>query len=124
MKIFTKICLPALCLFLGSCYVYKPYEVDEELPVEEQEIPPIEQQLQANKNYKVFTQDSMDYKVKMVKWEKDSAVFHLKGNENKEFKIAKKDIEEVKFRKFSFLKADGLTLLGYAGIIVGVILLL
>ncbi len=117
-----------LLLLLTSCYVYKPLEptVDEE--GNEVPVPPIKEQLEKDRLYKVEVAiDSVrtkTYKIQFDQFEGDSIVGKINANETKVVKLDSNKVQLLKHRNFQPWYSNGLTILAYAGIIVGVILLL
>ncbi len=107
--------LPLLfLLFTTSCYVYKVPELKEgEKP------PTIEQEIQPQKMYNIFSQGK-EYKVQAIEWDGDSLVTYEKRNPKKIKKFAKSDINGVEHRQFSRGRSDALTfgIYGLAAVII------
>ncbi|MFV0531167.1 MAG: hypothetical protein ACK5MD_06980 [Flavobacteriales bacterium] len=81
------------------------------------------QDLKEDAYYKVFT-DKTSYKIRYKKADQDSIYGHKKDNEKKTVSFAKKDIENIKDRRFSKLNSDLITFPILGGLIIGLILLI
>lgn len=93
----------------------------------EQELIPInvQNELQPAKNYKIKV-DGRSYKITVDKWEGDSLVAHRSNKPEAILKLHKNqiDAEAIAEKRFSKPLSDAITILVYAGIGVGIYMLL
>lgn len=106
-----------LTFFMNSCYVYHPIEAKNN-----EKIPPIQEQLKPNQIYKIDV-DNKTYKIKVVKWEKDSLVADVKIGKDIKKSFSAKQITNVKEYKFSDTRSNILTVLSYIALGVGIAVL-
>lgn len=102
---------------MNSCYVYHPIEAKNN-----EKIPPIQEQLKPNQIYKIDV-DNKTYKIKVVKWEKDSLVADVKIGKDIKKSFSAKQITNVKEYKFSDTRSNILTVLSYIALGVGIAVL-
>ena len=95
--------------------------------VNEQQFVPIniQNELQPTKNYKIKV-DGRSYKIIVDKWEGDSLVAHRSNKPGAILKLHKNqiDAEAIAEKRFSKPLSDAITILVYAGIGVGIYMLL
>ncbi len=126
-------------LSLANCYVYKPMEEQpgkevarsktNENKTKKKKKPVLltkEQSMQNMKKdayYKVYTTDKKSYKMRFKKSDRDSIYGHKKNSEKKSVSIAKKEVEEIKDRRFSKLNSDLITFPILGSLAAGLLLL-
>lgn len=106
-----------LTFFLESCYVYRSAEAKKD-----GQAPSVQEQIKPNQIYKIDVANKT-YRIKAVKWEKDSLVaqINMKKDIKKNFSV--NQISNIKERKFSNSRSDIFTVLSYIAIGTGVIFL-
>lgn len=87
-----------------------------------QALPPIGQQIKPNLIYKIDV-DQKTYRIKAIKWEKDSLVAQIKRRKDVKKSFNATQITNVRERRFSETRSNFFTVLSYTAIGTGIFFL-